>query len=87
MGDKEKIEGKTAKEWFDLAKKAKDPKEEVEYYSKCLELAPNDKVAWFNKGYALNELKRYEEAIECLDKAIEIDRDYACVEQQRIRTW
>ena len=30
----------------------------------------NDKdfLKWFNKGYSLNELKRYEEAILCFEK-------------------
>jgi tetratricopeptide (TPR) repeat protein len=30
-------------------------------------------LAWFNKGNALDSLERYQEAIECFDKAIEID--------------
>ena len=34
-------------------------------------------VKWFSKGFALYELGRYEEAIECYDKAIELDPDYA----------
>jgi tetratricopeptide (TPR) repeat protein len=28
---------------------------------------------WFNKGYALIQLEKYEEAIECYDKAIKIE--------------
>ena len=34
---KRKIEGKTAEEWFDLGYKEKDPKKQIEYYTKCLE--------------------------------------------------
>ena len=32
-----------------------------------------DAVAWNNKGLALADLGRYEEAIICYDKALEID--------------
>ncbi|MHC1610587.1 MAG: tetratricopeptide repeat protein [Candidatus Methanospirareceae archaeon] len=45
----------------------------MEYYSKCLELDPKDVDAWNNKGFALYDLGRYEEAIRCYDKALEID--------------
>jgi Tfp pilus assembly protein PilF len=62
----EKIEGKTAEEWFDLARKAKEPKKEIKYYTKGLELDPKNADAWNNKGTALCiHLERYEEAIEC----------------------
>jgi tetratricopeptide (TPR) repeat protein/serine/threonine protein kinase len=74
LSGKKKIEGKTAKEWFDLGYNAKDPEEKIEYYTKCLEIDPKDASAWYNKGYALYKLKRYkEEAIRCFDKALEID--------------
>jgi len=70
---KRKIEGKTAKEWFNLGYKEKDPKKKIEYYSKCLKLDPKNAVAWNNKGLALYDLGRYEEAIRCYDKVLEID--------------
>jgi len=69
---KRKIEGKTAKEWFELGQKENDPKEKIEYYSKCLKLDPKDAVAWFNKGIALDDLGRNEEAVRCYDKVLEI---------------
>ncbi|MCE2507011.1 MAG: tetratricopeptide repeat protein, partial [Nitrosopumilaceae archaeon] len=31
---------------------------------------------FFNKGSTFNELKKYEEATECYDKAIELNPDY-----------
>ena len=68
-----KIEGRTAEEWFDLGYKEKDPKKKIEYFTKCLELNPKNKVAWEDKGYALRKLGRYEEAIRCYDRALEID--------------
>ena len=64
---------KTAEEWFDLARKAKSPKEEIKCYTKGLELDPKNADAWNNRGVALTELERYEEAIRCFDKALEIN--------------
>ena len=37
------------------------------------ELDPKNANAWYNKGNALRELGRYEEALRCFDKALEID--------------
>lgn len=34
-------------------------------------------MAWFNKGVALAKLGKYEEAIECYDKVIELNPNYA----------
>jgi len=73
----EKIEGKTAEEWFDLARKAKEPKKEIKYYTKGLELDPKNADAWNNKGTALCiHLERYEEAIGSFDKALEINPNF-----------
>ena len=41
--------------------------------NKALELNPNDTETWNNKGMALDEIGKYEEAIKCYDKAIELD--------------
>ena len=71
-----KIEGKTAEEWFDLGFKEKDPEKKIEYYSKCLELNSKNAIAWYNKGRILEGLGRYEEAIRCFDKVLEIDPNY-----------
>lgn len=68
-----KIEGKTAEKWFDLGYEEKDFGKKIEYYSKCLELDPKNAVAWNNKGDALRELGKYEEAIRCYDKLIAIN--------------
>ena len=42
-GFEKRIEGKTAKDWFELGLKEKDPEKKIEYYSKCLD--PKDAVA------------------------------------------
>jgi tetratricopeptide (TPR) repeat protein len=36
-------------------------------------LDPENVHVWGNKGWTLNKLSRYQEAIECSDKALEID--------------
>ncbi|MBA7597449.1 Cell division coordinator CpoB [subsurface metagenome] len=41
-----------------------------------LELEGKTAEEWINKGLDLFELKRYREAIECYDKALEINPDY-----------
>jgi len=79
-----KIEGKTAEEWFDLGLKEKDPKKQIEYYSKCLELDPKDAIAWNNKGFALYKLGRYEEAIRCYDTALGINPEDAIAWDNKI---
>ena len=68
-----RIGGKTAFQLFELAYKSEDPTQMVEYYSRVLELDPKNVKAWYNKGFALDELKRYEEAVDAYRKAIEID--------------
>ena len=60
-----------------LGLKEKDPKKQIEYYSKCLELDPKNAVAWNNKGFALYKLGRYEEAIRCYDTALGINPEDA----------
>ena len=42
-------------------------------YDKALEIDPRYTNAWNNKGRALGELQKYDEAISCYDKALEID--------------
>lgn len=45
----------------------------VEYLPKSLDADPYDAKAWNNKGIALDDLGRKEEAIKCYDKALEIN--------------
>ncbi len=45
----------------------------LQYFDKAIEIDPQLAVAWNNKGVALADLGRNEEAIAAYDKAIEID--------------
>jgi tetratricopeptide (TPR) repeat protein len=38
---------------------------------------------WYNKGVALYSLKKYEEAIKCFDKVLEIDPENPVAEKNR----
>jgi tetratricopeptide (TPR) repeat protein len=39
-------------------------------------LSPNDSISFYNKGFSLWRLEKYEEAIEYLDSAINLDNNF-----------
>ena len=45
-------------------------------FNKAIELDPNYKEAWNNKGNALQNQGHYDQAIKCYNKAIELDPNY-----------
>lgn len=45
----------------------------IKSFDAYISMEPNDKEVWTYKGVALAELNRFEEAIECLNRALEID--------------
>jgi tetratricopeptide (TPR) repeat protein len=56
----------TKEQWLEEGYKYRDLKQFPEAliaYEQSIRLDPNDAAAYFNKGYALNELKRYEEGL------------------------
>lgn len=61
-----------AEEWYKQGYEEQDMVKAIEYYTKALEIDPTYAEAWMRKGILLNLLKRYEEAISCYDKALEI---------------
>jgi protein O-GlcNAc transferase len=48
----------------------------LECHDKAIEFAPNFAEAWNNRGIALYELKRFEEALASYEKAITLKSDY-----------
>jgi len=59
-------------------------------FNEVLEINPDNKEVWAQKGYCLNKLKRYHEAEENNDKALKIDAKFsiawynkACIESLR----
>ena len=63
----------------ELSKNAKKQLEDGEYqnainsFDKAISLNQNDPDLWNMKGIALRSLGRYNEAIECFNKSLEID--------------
>ncbi|MBK7214375.1 MAG: tetratricopeptide repeat protein [Bacteroidales bacterium] len=51
----------------------KDYSKSLEYFSKAAEVKPKYAPAWFNMGYAHQQLGQFAEAIPCYRKAFEID--------------
>jgi tetratricopeptide (TPR) repeat protein len=67
------------KAYFDEIGNCREQKDDVsalEYAEKLVE-SRGEAKDWSEKGRCLNRLERYDEALECLDKAIEIDSNYA----------
>ena len=50
--------------------------QQVLAFDKAIELDPSNPEAWFNKGYALAGLKRYDEAIAAFDTVQSLNPDY-----------
>jgi tetratricopeptide (TPR) repeat protein len=49
----------------------------MQAYDKATEIDPEYKEAWYNKGIALADQGKYDDAIKAYDKAIEINPKYA----------
>jgi hypothetical protein len=58
--------------WVGLSLEASDPSAKVKYCSKALRLDPGYEPAWGLKALSLLQLQRYEEAIGCFDKVLEL---------------
>jgi tetratricopeptide (TPR) repeat protein len=60
-----------------LAKERKQRFSDVLAFVSALQTEPLTSKQWFDEGYALGELKRYEEAIAAYEQAIRLDPNYA----------
>ncbi len=77
---------KTAEDFFNEAfnvHKTKKYQEALNLYTKAIELKPNYKDAYNNRGSAKDSLGEYEQAIKDYTKAIELDPSYAFVYNNR----
>ncbi|MCC3419845.1 MAG: tetratricopeptide repeat protein [Microcoleus sp. PH2017_29_MFU_D_A] len=59
-----------------LYRSAEDYAKAIASYDKALEFKPDKHEAWINRGSALDDLGRLEDAIASYDKALEIKPDY-----------
>jgi len=67
----------------DLTKANEFYLQQVQAFEKAIALDPTNADAWFNKGYALAGLKRYDEAIAAFDKVKELNPDYPKIDKNR----
>ncbi|WP_341737043.1 tetratricopeptide repeat protein [Microcoleus sp. CAWBG640] len=67
------------KAYFDEIENCREQKDDVSAleYAEKLVTSRGEAKDWSEKGRCLSRLERYDEALECLDKAIEIDCNYA----------
>ena len=49
------------------------PKVAVNLFKKALKSEPKNVTALYNQGLALNQMRKYQDAITCFDKVIEIN--------------
>jgi tetratricopeptide (TPR) repeat protein len=57
--------------------------EQLQAFEKAVTLEPNNAEAWFNEGYALAGMKRYDEAIAAFDRVKVIDPAYPNLQKNR----
>ncbi len=57
--------------------------EQLQAFEKAVSLEPDNAEAWFNKGYALPGMKRYDEAIAAFDRVKVIDPSYPNLQKNR----
>ncbi|MEG4404240.1 tetratricopeptide repeat protein, partial [Microcoleus sp. MON2_D5] len=67
------------KAYFDEMEYCREQKDDISAleYAERLVTSRGEAKDWSEKGRCLNRLERHAEALECLEKAIEIDSDYA----------
>lgn len=70
---KSKKKQKEAENWFNMGVKSQDPEKKLDYFSRSLELDPNNVSAWLKKGRILEDMGRFDEAKRSYDRATLLD--------------
>lgn len=70
---KTKKKQKEAENWFNMGIKSQDPEKKLDYFTRSLELDPNNVSAWLKKGRILEDLGRFDEAKRSYDRATLLD--------------
>ena len=58
----------------------------LDCFNEVLELEPENKIAWTNKGIVLRKMGKLGESLECYNKALEIDPDFSNALMNKART-
>lgn len=66
---KSKKKQKEAENWFNMGVKSQDPEKKLDYFTRSLELEPNNVSGWVKKGKILESMGKFDEAKKCYDKA------------------
>lgn len=66
---KSKKKQKEAENWFNMGIKSQDPEKKLDYFTRSLELEPNNVSGWVKKGKILESMGKFDEAKKCYDKA------------------
>src|SRR5438045_4056463 len=66
-------EANLIRESIDLAEKQEYKEEALKKFDQAIQNAPNNSIAWYDKGRMLEDLGRHEEAIVAYDQAIRIN--------------
>lgn len=66
-----------ASDWFNKGYYASSNQKKVEYYSKAIQLDPNYKSAYYNRGIAYYDKKQYYKSIADYTSALNLDPNYS----------
>ena len=66
-------------QYHQILKQESKLKEAIACYDKAIEIDQNHKIALYNKGLSLSDMRKYDEAISCYDQAIKIDPNFSPV--------
>jgi tetratricopeptide (TPR) repeat protein len=70
---KTKKKQKEAENWFNMGIKSQDPEKKLDYFTRSLELDPNNVSAWLKKGRILEDMGKFDEAKRSYDRATLLD--------------
>jgi hypothetical protein len=70
---KSKKKQKEAENWFNMGIKSQDPEKKLNYFTKSLEINPNNVSAWVKKGKILEEMGKFDEAKNSYERANFLD--------------
>lgn len=70
---KSKKKQKEAENWFNMAIKSPDLERKLDYFTRSLELEPNNVSAWLKRGRILEDMGRFDEAKRSYDRASLLD--------------
>ncbi|MFA0822822.1 MAG: tetratricopeptide repeat protein [Methanomethylovorans sp.] len=91
---KSKKKQKEAENWYSMGIKSPDPEKKLEYFTRSLELEPNNVSGWVKRGRILEDMGKFDEAKRSYDRAtlldpsldISIKRTNSFTENDRIST-